>query len=259
MFLDWLVWAVVLIYLGIVMYYVNSYIGQLFGVTPVMFYYIFPLSVKIYQFILAGSLALFFLYRHYELHKGGVIGFLWGWGFMFLAIAAILDVYMITTKSIHLTMFAIRALLIAPSLGFRIGGTLKFFTDNNKIVSVISSAVAFGFAIAVDFCYLILGNFLLGNQIATIAFIAPTEWGIGIAFLIIWFKKRLKGLLMVAFGMSMTGTFNFFWTIIDLASVPQNVFTITYSFFNLVLLQGGFLLLFVGLIVARNQLKKLKN
>jgi len=69
----------------------------------------------------------------------------------------------------------------------------------------------------------------------------------------------LKGLLTVAFGMCMTGTFNFFWTIINLTSSPENVFTITYSVFNLILLQGGFLLLFVGLIVARNQLKMLKN
>jgi len=144
-------------------------------------------------------------------------------------------------------------------LGFRIGGTLKFFTARNKIVNVISSAVTVAFIILVNFCYLALNNFLLGTQIATIVFIAPTEWGIGVAFLFIWNKRRLKGLLTVAFGMCMTGTFNFFWTIINLTSSPENVFTITYSVFNLILLQGGFLLLFVGLIVARNQLKMLKN
>jgi len=253
------VWAVVLIYLGIVVYYVNSYIGQLFGVEPVMFYFFFPLTVKVYQLILSGSLAFFFLYRYYELHKGGDIGHWWGLGFLFLAISAVYDIVMITTKTTNLFAFAVRVILIAPSLGFRIGGTLKFFTDKDKIVNAISLAVSVAFAGLVDFCYLALNNFLLGNQVATIIFIAPTEWGIGAAFLFIWHKRRLKGLLMVAFGMCMTGTFNFFWTIINLATTPGNVFTITYSIFNLILLQGGFLLLFVGLIVARNQLKTLKN
>ena len=252
-------WVVVLIYLVIIVYYINSYIGLLLGVEPLMFYFLFPLTVKIYQFILSGSLAFFFLYRYYELNKGGDIGQWWGFGFLFLAINAIFDIVMIITRNISLFAFAVRAILIAPSLGFRIGGTLKFFTARNKIVNVISSAVTVAFIILVNFCYLALNNFLLGTQIATIVFIAPTEWGIGVAFLFIWNKRRLKGLLTVAFGMCMTGTFNFFWTIINLTSSPENVFTITYSVFNLILLQGGFLLLFVGLIVARNQLKMLKN
>ena len=224
-----------------------------------MFYLLFPLSVKIYQFILSGLLSLFFLYRYYELHKGGEIGQWWGFGFLFLAISAVFDIVMILTKNFNLTAFSIRAALIAPSLGFRVGGTLKFFTDKKRFINALSSTITFAFIIFVDYTYLVINDFLLGSRIATIVFIAPVEWGMGVAFLYIWYKRHLKGLLIVALGLMMSGTFNFFWTILNLSTTPSNVFTITYSIFNLVLLQGGFLLVFVGLIVARNQLRTLKR
>lgn len=210
---------------------------------------LFSISVKANQLYISLVLSSYFLVRYYLIGKGGLPTLLWGYSFIFLAITSFMDLLVIFGFFEYKSqVFMIRIIFTTniPLLQFM--GTAHIFTDKKQFHTIFPCiygiiqyiiSIYFLFTVGIPECALI----------STVFYDVPLHLIIAYLLLEYGFYRKVISAWLIGLGSLFIATFNMLWYWL----VP---FSLTYSLLNIGILQNGFLMIGIGLILGRYEFKK---